>query len=300
MIAACREGVSLLGIGSHVPDRVMTNDEIATMVETSDEWIAQRTGIRERRIAAPHESSASLGAEAAARALESAGIDAAELDLIVAATASPDYYFPATASLIGERIGARGVAGYDLSAACTGFVYALAQGYCQITAGLAETVLVVGTEVFSRLLDWGDRSTCILFGDGAGAVVLRRNGSPRDPRVRAGVGRPRGRALEVAAAGHSREPVGQYVQWTARRSTSSQHGSVESSSAASGGQPDRGRRRRVRPSPGQPPHHRPRGAPAGAHRGAGGRRTSTGTATPLRLDSALPRRGLSGRPHQGR
>ena len=94
MIAACREGVSLLGIGSHVPDRVMTNDEIATMVETSDEWIAQRTGIRERRIAAPHESSASLGAEAARRAIESAGIDAAELDLIVAATASPDYYFP--------------------------------------------------------------------------------------------------------------------------------------------------------------------------------------------------------------
>ncbi|MDX6495106.1 MAG: 3-oxoacyl-[acyl-carrier-protein] synthase, partial [Gaiellales bacterium] len=174
MIAACREGVSLLGIGSHVPDRVMTNDEIAAMVETSDEWIAQRTGIRERRIAAPHESSASLGAEAARRAIESAGIDAGQLDLIVAATASPDYYFPATASLIGERIGADNVAGYDLSAACTGFIYALAQGYSQIASGLAETVLVVGTEVFSRLLDWSDRSTCILFGDGAGAVVLRR------------------------------------------------------------------------------------------------------------------------------
>jgi 3-oxoacyl-[acyl-carrier-protein] synthase III len=214
VIAACGEGVSLIGIGSHVPDRVMTNDEIATMVETSDEWIAQRTGIRERRIAAPHESSASLGAEAAHRAIESAGIDPAKLALIVAATASPDYYFPATASLIGERIGAANVAGYDLSAACTGFIYALAQGYSQIASGLAETVLVVGTEVFSRLLDWSDRSTCILFGDGAGAVVLRRD------RARHGLrgfemgsdGRGAG-LLSVAAAGHSEaEPEGHYVQ----------------------------------------------------------------------------------------
>ena len=135
MIAACGQRVALIGIGSHVPDRVMSNDEIATMVETSDEWIAQRTGIRERRIAAAADSSASLGAEAARRALASAGIDAGELDLIVTATASPDYYFPATASLIGERIGAGEVAGYDLSAACTGFIYALAQAYSQIAAG---------------------------------------------------------------------------------------------------------------------------------------------------------------------
>jgi len=126
VIAACGQRVALIGIGSHVPERVMSNDEIATMVETSDEWIAQRTGIRERRIAAASDSSATLGAEAARRALESAGIDAGELDLIVTATASPDYYFPATASLIGQRIGAREVAGYDLSAACTGFIYALA------------------------------------------------------------------------------------------------------------------------------------------------------------------------------
>jgi 3-oxoacyl-[acyl-carrier-protein] synthase III len=175
VIAACKEPVALIGIGSYAPDRVLSNDEIATMVETSDEWIAQRTGIRERRIAAPGQSSASLGAEAARRAVESAGIRASELDLIVAATASPDYYFPATASLIGDSIGAGEVAGYDLSAACTGFVYALAQGYSQIASGLADTVLVVGTEVFSRLLDWKDRSTCILFGDGAAAVGLRRD-----------------------------------------------------------------------------------------------------------------------------
>ncbi len=204
MIAACSQRVALIGIGSHVPERVMSNDEIATMVETSDEWIAQRTGIRERRIAAASDSSATLGAEAARRALESAGIDAGELDLIVTATASPDYYFPATASLIGERIGAREVAGYDLSAACTGFIYALAQAYSQIAAGLAETVLVVGTEVFSRLLDWSDRSTCILFGDGAGAVVLRRDEDRHGLRgFELGADGSGALLLSVAAAGHA-------------------------------------------------------------------------------------------------
>jgi len=213
MIAGCTEPVVLLGIGSHVPARVMTNDEIATMVDTSDEWITQRTGIRERRIAAPADSSASLGAEAARRALASAGIAPSQLDLIVAATASPDYYFPATASLIGERIGADDVAGYDLSAACTGFIYALAQAYSQIASGLAETVLVVGTEVFSRLLDWGDRSTCILFGDGAGAVILgraERRGLLGFEMGADGRGAP---LLSVAAAGHAELPdEGPYVQ----------------------------------------------------------------------------------------
>jgi 3-oxoacyl-[acyl-carrier-protein] synthase-3 len=214
MIAACSQRVALIGIGSHVPERVMSNDEIATMVDTSDEWIAQRTGIRERRIAAASDSSATLGAEAARRALLSAGIDAGELDLIVAATASPDYYFPATASLIGERIGAGEVAGYDLSAACTGFIYALAQAYSQIAAGLAETVLVVGTEVFSRLLDWSDRSTCILFGDGAGAVVLRRDDDRHGLRgFELGADGSGAMQLSVAAAGHAADhDEGPYVR----------------------------------------------------------------------------------------
>ncbi|HEV8156147.1 MAG TPA: beta-ketoacyl-ACP synthase III [Gaiellales bacterium] len=214
MIASCGQRVALIGIGSHVPDRVMSNDEIATMVETSDEWIAQRTGIRERRIAAASDSSASLGAEAARQALASAGIDAGEIDLIVAATASPDYYFPATASLIGERIGAGEVAGYDLSAACTGFIYALAQAYSQIAAGLAETVLVVGTEVFSRLLNWSDRSTCILFGDGAGAVVLRRDDDRHGLRgFELGADGSGALLLSVAAAGHAADhDEGPFVQ----------------------------------------------------------------------------------------
>jgi 3-oxoacyl-[acyl-carrier-protein] synthase-3 len=214
MIAACGQRVALIGIGSHVPERVMSNDEIATMVETSDEWIAQRTGIHERRIAAASDSSASLGAEAARRALASAGIDAGELDLIVAATASPDYYFPATASLIGERIGAGEVAGYDLSAACTGFIYALAQAYSQIAAGMADTVLVVGTEVFSRLLDWSDRSTCILFGDGAGAVVLRRDDDRHGLRgFELGADGSGALLLSVAAAGHAADhDEGPFVQ----------------------------------------------------------------------------------------
>ena len=208
MIATCERGVEVVGVGSRLPERVMTNDEIATMVETSDEWIASRTGIRQRRIAADGESSAVLGAAAAERALESAGMAGSDLDLIVTATASPDFYFPATAALIGEQVGARGVPGYDLSAACTGFVYALAQAYGQLSAGLADRVLVVGTEVFSRLLDWGDRSTCVLFGDGAGAVVLARNGSNTGILgFELGSDGSGGRLLEVAAAGHPADPA---------------------------------------------------------------------------------------------
>jgi 3-oxoacyl-[acyl-carrier-protein] synthase III len=269
VIAACREGVSLLGIGSHVPDRVMTNDEIATMVDTSDEWIAQRTGIRERRIAAPHESSASLGAEAARRAIESAAIDPTELDLIVAATASPDYYFPATASLIGERIGADNVAGYDLSAACTGFIYALAQGYSQIASGLAETVLVVGTEVFSRLLDWGDRSTCILFGDGAGAVVLRRDQAGRGLRGFEMGADGRGACLlSVAAVGHSETEPLRADERPGGLQVCNPRGGGVLGALPRGGEPDRGRRRRLRAPPGEPSHHRPRRPPAEAGRGS--------------------------------
>ena len=211
--AACKSGVEVLGVGSHVPERIMPNDEIATMVETSDEWIAARTGIRERRIAADGESSADLGAEAARRALADADVEPEQVDLIVAATASPDYYFPATAALIGDQIGARNIAAFDLSAACSGFIYALAQAYSQVESGLADTALVVGTEVFSRLLDWTDRSTCILFGDGAGAVVLGRKGAGTGLLgFEIGSDGRGGDLLKVAAAGHRAGQHSPYVE----------------------------------------------------------------------------------------
>jgi 3-oxoacyl-[acyl-carrier-protein] synthase-3 len=213
VITACRRGVEMLGIGSFAPERVLTNDELATRIETSDEWISSRTGIRERRIASDAESAADLGTAAAQRALEMTGMDASDLGVIVVATASPDYYFPATATLIGQRLGAAGVPGYDLSAACTGFVFALAQAYGQVASGLTDTALVVGAEVFSRLLDWEDRSTCVLFGDGAGAVVLRANGSNGGLLgFELGSNGEGGDLLKVAAAGHSRAPAaGPYV-----------------------------------------------------------------------------------------
>jgi 3-oxoacyl-[acyl-carrier-protein] synthase-3 len=213
VITACRRGVEVLGIGSFAPERVVTNEELATRMDTSDEWIASRTGIHERRIAADEDSSAALGYEAAKRALASSGLAATDLGLIVVATASPDYYFPATAALIGERLGASGVPGFDLSAACTGFVFALAQAYSQVASGLVDTALVVGTEVFSRLLDWDDRSTCVLFGDGAGAVVLRGNGSQSGLLgFELGSNGGGGDLLKVAAVGHAANPAaGPYV-----------------------------------------------------------------------------------------
>ncbi len=213
MIAACRTGVEVLGVGSYVPERIMHNDEIATMVETSDAWIAERTGIHERRIAAENESCADLGAAAARKALADAAVDPADIDLIVAATASPDFYFPATAALIGEQIGARNVAAFDLSAACSGFIYALAQAYSQVESGLADTALVIGTEVFSRLLDWTDRSTCVLFGDGAGAVVLGRRGAGKGLiGFEIGSDGRGGDLLKVAAAGHREDSHSPYVE----------------------------------------------------------------------------------------
>ena len=205
--------VSVCGWGTAVPERRLSNADLERMVDTNDSWIIERTGIRERRIAADAESAADLGTAAARRALELAGMDASELGVIVVATASPDYYFPATATLIGERLGAAGVPGYDLSAACTGFVFALAQAYGQVASGLTDSALVVGAEVFSRLLDWDDRSTCVLFGDGAGAVVLRANGSNSGLLgFELGSNGEGGDLLKVAAAGHSRSPAaGPYV-----------------------------------------------------------------------------------------
>ncbi|HEX9351463.1 MAG TPA: beta-ketoacyl-ACP synthase III [Gaiellaceae bacterium] len=166
--------VSITGIGSHAPARVMKNDELAKMVDTSDEWIVERTGIRERRVAAPEEALSDLSLPAAKDALDQAGLNASAVDLLIVATVTPDMAFPSTGAILADQLGAKDAAAYDLSAGCTGFVYALVQAHGMVASGLAEHALVVGGDVLSRIVDWEDRSTCVLFGDGAGAVVLER------------------------------------------------------------------------------------------------------------------------------
>jgi 3-oxoacyl-[acyl-carrier-protein] synthase-3 len=163
----------VLGCGGYLPERVVTNADLAKTLDTTDEWIVQRTGIRERRVAAPGEYTSDLAIKAARRALDAAGIAAAEVDLIVLATSTPDNTFPATAAKVQAALGITGGAAFDVQAVCTGFVYALATADNFIRAGQSRTALVIGAETFSRILDWQDRGTCVLFGDGAGAVVLR-------------------------------------------------------------------------------------------------------------------------------
>jgi 3-oxoacyl-[acyl-carrier-protein] synthase-3 len=163
----------IAGTGSYLPDRVVTNQELAERVDTSDEWIATRTGIRQRHVAADGETTCDLAFHAATRAMEAAGVAAGELDLIVLGTTTPDLIFPSTACLLQARLGANGCPAFDVNAACSGFVYALTVADKFIRSGSARTVLVVGAETLTRMLDWNDRSTCVLFGDGAGAVVLK-------------------------------------------------------------------------------------------------------------------------------
>lgn len=168
----------IIGWGAYVPRRVVTNTDIAQLVDTSDEWIVERTGIRERRLAAPDESTATMATIAAERALGSAGADPLAVDLIIVATATSDYIFPSTACLVQRAIGAKGAAAFDLSAGCSGFIYALAVGAHAIEAGAYRYVLVIGAETLSRITNWSDRGTCVLFGDGAGAVLLGQAHNP--------------------------------------------------------------------------------------------------------------------------
>jgi 3-oxoacyl-[acyl-carrier-protein] synthase-3 len=168
--------ISITGLGSYVPDRVVTNDELSTMMDTSDEWIVERTGIRERRIAAPEEALSDLALPAAREALDDAGLKGTDVDLVIVATVTPDMAFPATAAIIADELGAHDAGAYDLSAGCTGFMYAVAQAYGMLAGGLAQRALVVGGDVLSKILDWSDRGTAVLFGDGAGAVVMERVG----------------------------------------------------------------------------------------------------------------------------
>jgi 3-oxoacyl-[acyl-carrier-protein] synthase III len=166
--------IGITGLGTHVPDRVLTNDELATIVDTSDEWIRERTGIRERRVAAEEEALTDIALPAAKAALADARVEASDVDLLVCATVTPDMMFPTSSALLAAALEMPKAAAYDLLAGCTGFVYALAQAYGMVAAGLSRCALVVGGDVLSKILDWGDRSTLVLFGDGAGAVVIER------------------------------------------------------------------------------------------------------------------------------
>jgi 3-oxoacyl-[acyl-carrier-protein] synthase-3 len=185
------------GWGRYVPAQVLTNADLERMVETNDEWIVARTGIRERRVAAADETTASMASVAALRAIHTAGIDAADIDMILLATLTPDYWMPSTAALVKEAIGNQKAAAMDVSAACSGFVYAFATAQAYITSGMARHVLVIGAELLTRFLDYTDRSTCILFGDGAGAVVVSASEAP-------------GGSLAVEL---TTEPQGAYMIW---------------------------------------------------------------------------------------
>ena len=188
---------TITGWGRYAPANVLTNADLERMVDTSDEWIVSRTGIRERRVAAADETTASMGAVAAKRAIAVAGIDPDEIDLILLATLTPDYWMPSTAALVKEAIGNTRAAAMDVAAACSGFVYAYATAQAYITSGLARHVLVIGAELLTRFLDYTDRGTCILFGDGAGAVIVSATDAP--------VG---GLGIEMTT-----EPQGAYMIW---------------------------------------------------------------------------------------
>ncbi|MFC0685993.1 beta-ketoacyl-ACP synthase III [Novosphingobium clariflavum] len=162
----------IVGTGSALPRRAVSNAELAEKVDTSDEWIVERTGISNRHIADADETTSSLATDAARKAIEAAGIDAASIDLIVLATATPDQTFPATATIVQANLGCRGGIAFDVAAVCSGFLYAVGVADSMLRSGMAQRALVIGSETFSRILDWEDRTTCVLFGDGAGAIVL--------------------------------------------------------------------------------------------------------------------------------
>jgi len=200
----------LSSVGVYVPERRMPNSELAEMVDTSDEWIYSHTGIRNRHIAADSEAASDLAFNAASLALDRAGVDAAEVDLVLLATSTPDYPgLPSTASIVQDRIGAKTAGAMDIVAACTGFVYALETARAYVASGAARTVLVIGSEVYSRIINWKDRSTCVLFGDGAGAVVVQQADDETESGVIDGILRSRGSGAGtlLRPSGGSRTPM---------------------------------------------------------------------------------------------
>ena len=198
--------VRLTGWGRYAPAQVLSNADLERMVDTSDEWIVSRTGIRERRVAAAHETTASMGAVAGLRAIRTAGLEPDDIDIILLATLTPDYWMPSTAALVKEAIGNTRAAAFDVMAACSGFVYAYATATAYIAAGIAKHVLVIGAELLTRFLDYSDRSTCILFGDGAGAVVLSASEQPTAPVGIELTTEPQGAYMIWLPAGGSKSP----------------------------------------------------------------------------------------------
>jgi 3-oxoacyl-[acyl-carrier-protein] synthase-3 len=209
--------ISITGLGCHVPERILSNDELSTIVDTNNEWIVERTGIRERRIAAEDEALTDICLPAARRALEMAGADASSIDLLIVATITPDMTFPSSSALMADALGMPHAAAYDLSAGCTGFVYAIAQAHGMLSSGLAKRALVVGGDVLSTILDWTDRSTLVLFGDGAGAVVMEQVASGGFLGFELGADGGGGSNLSLPGSG-SRKVAGaeKYVQMNGR------------------------------------------------------------------------------------
>jgi len=206
-LGAEKRSVHILGWGKALPERVLTNDELSHLVDTSDGWIRERTGIAERRIAGEGETTASLAIQAARGALKKAGFDPINLDLIIVATMTPEHPFPATACLVQDALGASRAAAFDISAACTGFIYALALATQCIQAGAYDHALVIGAETLSRVLDWEDRRTCVLFGDGAGATLLGARNSPGGVLTTVLGADGSGADLLIMPAGGSRYPI---------------------------------------------------------------------------------------------
>ncbi len=204
-------GSRIAGTGASVPDRVLTNAELEQMVSTSDEWIVTRTGISERRIASDDQATSDLAEGAARQALEAAGVDPHDLDLILVNTVTPDMFFPSTACVLQERLGASRAAAFDLLAACAGFVYGLSVADAYLRAGVMRNILVIGADTLSKVVDWSDRGTCVLFGDGAGAVVVQR--TTADPAILSThlySDGSKGRQLIIPGGG-SRQPASQKV-----------------------------------------------------------------------------------------
>ncbi len=198
--------VGIIGTGSYVPEKILTNKDLENMMDTSDEWITTRTGIKERRIAREDESTSDMSYEAALKALEDAGVKPEELDLIIVASVTPDMAFPATACLIQDRLGAKKAGAFDLEAGCSGFVYGLSVGWQFVATGLYDKVLVVGAETLSRIINWDDRNTAVLFGDGAGAAVLAPVDEPGILSCELGSRGDGGELLKMEAGG-SRTPA---------------------------------------------------------------------------------------------